>query len=61
MSATTTRLVDVSSTAAVADAITAPRRDHLLLQTTLAVVLGVVAALLATWAVLATMTLQMSF
>ena len=58
----TTRLVDVSSTAAVAEAVTvAPAaRDHLALEVTIAVVLGVVAALLATWAVRATMTLHMS-
>ena len=57
----TTHLVPVDGTSAVAAAVTAPARDHLVLQTTLAVVLGVVAALLATWAVRATMTLQMSF
>ncbi|HET7900127.1 MAG TPA: hypothetical protein VFL59_03000 [Candidatus Nanopelagicales bacterium] len=58
----TTRLVDVSSTGAVADAITGPlqQRDHLALQVVVAVSLGVLAALLATWAVLATMTLHMS-
>lgn len=59
----TTRLVDVSSTGAVAEALvqTAPARDRLALEVALAVVVGVVVAMLATWAVLATMTLQMSF
>jgi hypothetical protein len=58
----TTRLVDVSSTGAVADALTspAPARDRLVLQVVLAVVLGALAALLATWGLLATTTLQMS-
>lgn len=59
----TTRLVDVSSTGAVAEALVpaAPARDRLALEVALAVVVGVVVAMLATWAVLATMTLQMSF
>ncbi len=59
----TTRLADVSSTGAVAEALAqaAPTRDRLALEVALAVVVGVVVAMLATWAVLATMTLQMSF
>ena len=59
----TTRLVDVSSTGAVAEALVpaAPARDRLAVEVALAVVVGVVVAMLATWAVLATMTLQMSF
>ncbi len=59
----TTRLVDVSSTGAVAEAVTAvaPARDRLALQVVLAVALGALAAVLTTWALLSTMTLHMSF
>ncbi len=59
----TTRLVDVSSTGAVTEAVTtaAPARDRLALQVVLAVALGALAAVLAAWAVVSTMTLHMSF
>jgi len=59
----TTRLVDVSATGAVAEAvITAePARTRLALQLVVAVALGTLAAVLTTWALLSTMTLHMSF